>query len=447
MTAGRFNPALETLGVTAAVVAAAAGLTWVGIHNLLALAGLCYAAAYMALAYRWPAMGLTLVFAVAPFQNDLSGGGAVKFSLAEINLFLFTPTYLWRAWHARRQVLPMGPLTIPLILWFAACICSSFLHFLGGVAVVSIVQMVLYLVIGVTVFGFGVDDRRQLRLCLYGLVLVAAVMAAAALAGHPGTDVLGQQKNGVGASLGCAVVVCVELWLSEPPGRRRHLMLAATGLVTAGMFYTLSRGAWMGAVVGLAVVVVARGQVWRVSKLLMVLVPVAAACWAFLPQDKKDYVLAFDAKRENIRLRYVSVEYAKHLYEQSPVIGMGVGLRKLYDATNIVLLTLAETGQVGLIAFFFFQAVFLGTVWQAQRTVPRSDPRFTFLIIGVALVLSKLMHGMVDHYWGRGEFCIAWSAAGMAWGVTMAARAGRLAVPPSPAWATPAGSPAVVPSR
>jgi hypothetical protein len=315
----------------------------------------------------------------------------------------------------------MGPLTVPMILWFGTCTCASMLHYLGPVAVVSIVQMVLYMIVGVVVFGFGTEDRRDLRTCLYALVAVTTVMACAALCGHPASDVLGQTKNGAGASIGSGLVICVELWLSGPPGQRRWLM-AAMVVLTAGMLFTLSRGAWLGAIAGIAVVVVARGQVWRVGKLLLAFVPVAVICWSLLPPDKREYTFSFDVGHENIRLRYVSAEYAKTFIRQSPVIGMGVGLRKLYDATNVVLLTLAEVGVIGMAMLVLVHWVFFQTVWRASRLVPPADPRYTFLILGAAMVMSKVTHGMVDHFWGRGEFCIAWSAAGMAWGVATAAR-------------------------
>jgi hypothetical protein len=36
------------------------------------------------------------------------------------------------------------------------------------------------------------------------------------------------------------------------------------------------------------------------------------------------------------------------------------------------------------------------------------------LALGAALVVSRLAHGLVDHYWSRGAIMIAWAAAGMA---------------------------------
>jgi hypothetical protein len=91
-----------------------------------------------------------------------------------------------------------------------------------------------------------------------------------------------------------------------------------------------------------------------------------------------------------------------------------VGLRKEYDATNVFLLTLAETGVVGMAAFLYLHIAMALMVWRARRFAPRDDMLFTALALGGALVLSKFIHGMVDHYWSRGALMIAWASAGMA---------------------------------
>ena len=35
-------------------------------------------------------------------------------------------------------------------------------------------------------------------------------------------------------------------------------------------------------------------------------------------------------------------------------------------------------------------------------------------VIGGALMLSRLAHGQVDHYWSRGALILAWTGKGMA---------------------------------
>jgi O-antigen ligase len=110
----------------------------------------------------------------------------------------------------------------------------------------------------------------------------------------------------------------------------------------------------------------------------------------------------------------MSMDFAKSQYESSPLLGVGVGLRKEYDATNVFMLTLAETGLVGMAAFLYLHIAMALMVWKARRFARRDDVLFTALALGGALVLSKFIHGMVDHYWSRGALMIAWASAGMA---------------------------------
>ena len=92
---------------------------------------------------------------------------------------------------------------------------------------------------------------------------------------------------------------------------------------------------------------------------------------------------------------------------------MGVGLRKEVDPTNVFLITLAETGVQGLIAFLAIYFVIIRTAWKDHRKLSQADPRFTLVALGGALVVGRFVHGMVDEYWLRGSIVWAWSAVGM----------------------------------
>ncbi len=90
-----------------------------------------------------------------------------------------------------------------------------------------------------------------------------------------------------------------------------------------------------------------------------------------------------------------------------------MGLRKEYDATNLTLLTLAETGVAGLGALLLMHAIFFMSIWRTQKYVKRSSLRYSVLAIGGALMIGWLAHGQVDHYWSRGAIMIACTAMGM----------------------------------
>jgi hypothetical protein len=85
-------------------------------------------------------------------------------------------------------------------------------------------------------------------------------------------------------------------------------------------------------------------------------------------------------------------------------------------------MTLAETGVVGLAALALLQVTFLCAVWRTRKYFLPTERHYSFLVLGGALVVSRLAHGMVDHYWTRGTLLIGWGCAGMAVGAYYAAR-------------------------
>jgi hypothetical protein len=391
----------------------------------LYIAGFFYVLAYFAVCWKRPQVAMALIFALAPFQNDIGamghqqdpddpladtggggGGGGPHFSIAEINLMLALILFV-----LKKRPFVFGPALVPTILYFAACGCTSLVAWRDS-TMTSMIQMGLYLIIAVLIFTAMGRDERDYQLSFYGLTLVGMILSVAVLVTHSGY-VLNLHKNGVGGSLSCAVIVATELWLSAPP-RRRMLMAWILALLTAGLFFCLSRGGWVGAGVGIALLLAMRREFKTMAKVLVVFVPLICICWFFLPQTDRDYTTGLTAKNENIQMRYNSVDYALSMFDQDPYLGMGVGLRKEYDATNLFYLTLAETGIPGVLTFFGLQFVIIRMVWKTQKRLRRDDPLYSAVAIGGALMLGRLIHGMVDHYWSRGALTAAWAGAGMA---------------------------------
>ena len=384
------------------------------LQFFLVFGGLLYALCYCIVLYRWPAAGMMLIFALTPFQNDLSLGGPVKFSVAEINLWLALPVFF-----IRRRSVRLGPLTIPVLSYLVVGGVSSVLNWTGTmtseamVGAVSYLQTFQYWVVAVIFFAMMPRRVEEYRASWIGLLLVGGFLAAVLLITRT-NYILGLHKNGVGASMACAFVVAVELWFAARSRGQRLRMSAITVLLAAGLLLSLSRGAWLGAGLGVLLIVTMRRQFKLFVGIVLVVAPVLAILWQTLPEDARTTAGSLDAGRENIRLRYESVAKAKAWFLESPVYGLGVGLRKRYDATNIIMLKLAETGVLGLAAFLSMHLVFFAMLWSAQRGLSRTDPVFSALAIGGALVLYKFGHGLVDHYWSRGALMCATGGAGMA---------------------------------
>jgi hypothetical protein len=384
-------------------------------------AAILYVLLYWAVGWKWPKVPLMLIFALAPFQNDISGtlameperpdqqvGGGPHFSIAEINLLLTLPLFIFR----RRPML-FGPIFVPTLIYLGiGLVCS--LNNWRPTSMVSLIQMGMYLVISVLVFTSFARSAEDFRFAMIGLVCVGSIIASAVLITRSGY-VLNLHKNGVGGSLAATVIVAAELWFSARTSRQRWIFGALLALLVAGLFFSLSRGGWLGAMCGVGLLLLMRREFTMLIRLSAFMVPLVALCWVLLPEQAKNYATGFDREDNwNIRMRFMSLDFAKSQFESSPVLGVGVGLRKEYDATNVFMLTLAETGVVGMAAFLYLHIAMALMVWRARRFAPRDDMLFTALALGGALVLSKFIHGMVDHYWSRGALMIAWASAGMA---------------------------------
>lgn len=419
----RIPPAF-VLGFGALVVAAAS----LALGQPLYVAGAIYAIAFLAIAWTRPDAALLLIFISAPFQTDLGGQNAVKFSVAEVDLLLSLVVLLLQNVVQRRR-LSLGPIALPVCLYFSVCALSSALHWQGLSAVTSLGQMFLYFVVTVVLFSQFARRLEDLRRALLAFVLIGVLLA---LVG-PATsfNFLGMNKNGIGASLSCAVLVCLELWIVAKTKPAKAWLGLALALIAGGLLLSLSRGAWLGALCGMVAITLLRRQFTLLVRVLAILVPVIALCWFILPKEQKSYATDFGSGRFNIQARYKSVDFANKFFQQSPVMGVGVGLRKQYDATNLVMSTLAETGVVGLVTFSLIYVSLFWMIWQAQKRVSRSDLRFSFLTIGAALTLCTLAHGMVDHYWSRGAITLAWASTGMATGVYLTLQRSKPLLPTS----------------
>ena len=370
----------------------------------IAPVGVIYAVLFWVLSVRVPAVPLVLIFGLAPFQNDVSGFGGIHFSLSEVHLLLSVPLLMLKGWRGTLGWLN-APLWGGLILTFALTVPNW-----RDTSAVSLTQMGLYWVVAVAVFAQLPASRRDIEAAWKALLLVGCVMAGAALVNRS-SYFWGLHKNGVGASLSCAFIIAVELW-STAKGRARWLYLGGVIWIAAGLLLVLSRGAWLAGMVGVFFLLMWRARYRSLIQLAILMVPVVFLIWEMLPQGSKEYATSFDVDRYNIKARVLNTEWAIQQWRSSPLIGVGAGLRKEYDATNVLWLTLAETGPLGLLAFLGVHVLLIEGIW--SRRWSRSFNIASAASLAGAMVAGKFAHGLVDHYWSRGAIMLVWASVGMA---------------------------------
>jgi O-antigen ligase len=398
-------PLLKLLAIGVPVLGAIYALSWASMP----VAALAYALVYMAFASANPKLALVLVFASAPFIQDLDGGGPFRMSIGEINLALTVPVCILTCLGQNRP-LRMGPPAIPIFLYLGLCLVSSLLHW-DPEALTAYLQMTVYLVGAVLVFASFVRDPLDMHMCLDAAVIVGTGLAICGLVSDFAFPAM--HKNAWGAIMSTLVVIAMELWFATPSKSRRRWLVVAVLLMVTVLFLSLSRGSWLGAILGVSTVLGLRRQFKTLMRLLLVITPLIAVLWITLPAEQKQYALGFDTYRENIAARIDTIATCKKLFFEHPIVGVGVSLRKEIDATNLVLVTLAETGVLGLVLFLWMQGMVFRMVWRTQKLLPQAHPLYTLLAVGAGMIACRMGHGLVDHYWSRGPILQAWAGVGM----------------------------------
>lgn len=378
----------------------------------VAVAAVVYVLLFVLVVSRRPAYGLALMVFGAPFQQNLAGGLPVAISLGELNLMLLAGMLAVRGdWPAPR--FRWNPLMRGVLLYLLACLIATAVTYRGSVAVVSFFQMLLYLIVAPAVVMASFREPAEVERGFRALLLIGAVVSLAIVTGGS-SYVFGLHKNGAGATVGLSLVVGTHLLCQEWASvRQRRQLLALCALLSAGLVSSLSRGAWLGTAAGVLVVLWSHRQLWVAWRVLPYALPVAMLAFFLLPESDRTYAFGFEAERWNIKTRLDSLRYAENQFWSSPLVGVGVGLRKQYDATNLILSTLAETGILGLLGLAAMVAGLVRMLLRV-RLSPRLPPAWLALAgVGAALLISRLVHGMVDHFWSRGPLLLGWVGAGL----------------------------------
>jgi hypothetical protein len=349
---------------------------------------------------------LTGIIAVTPFVQDLGGGLPVKFSLAEIHLLLAFVVYVVKG-VLTRSIRFIGPLTMPVTIYLAVLTWTSLRSGMEQDDIRALVQTFVTCGVTVVVFANMVPDAESMVRSFIWLPIFSLPIAVLEIA-TGSFNVFGLHKNSIGGSLAAGVLVLANLWYSQVDFRGKRYLVWILLVLGGGLLVSLSRGAWIGTIVGLTVSGLLWGRITLVFRTLMVAIPVLLVLWFLLPSEKREYATGFQADRYNIKMRMKTQENLKEIITTEPVFGV----RKQVDATNFVLVTLAESGAVGLVAIMFVFA----TIFRVGWTVCRSDNKANFILCGAlaaGLLACKIGHGMVDHFWGRGNGTVAWASIGL----------------------------------
>jgi len=381
--------------------------------NLLIPVALSYAVAFMVLTWHRIDIALALILVLAPWVQDVSGGSFAKFSLAELHIFMVTIVQFAKA-ILSRSTLSIGKMTGPVLLYMALMGVSAYQGGIEREDIIALFQTGIFCFI----LPFLFTDRYMTPKVQRNILLAAAcstvVLGIFQIIAGPKAFALGIHKNNMGQGMAAGLSLWMCTWFDGSKGWWSKIVVPAIMIVTVALVFTLSRGAWFGAVCALVALALMYGRLQLLLRAAIVIVPLVGVMWNYLPKSDQEYATSFDRQKyDNIDVRYNNFEQTSALIRESPFIGHGISIRKQLDATNLVMVTLAEGGIVGFVLLIVALWTYFVIVIRISRKLPHSDPRFFLIAASCAVMVSRLGHAQFDHYWVRGASTIAWASVGM----------------------------------
>jgi O-antigen ligase len=182
------------------------------------------------------------------------------------------------------------------------------------------------------------------------------------------------------------------MWWGRLNRSGRALLLAGAALVGLGIYSTFTRSVWLGAGLGLVVLLgLGLPRSWRVpalGTLLLTAAAVGATQWTHILAFKRDRDLDAQQTLESVKLRPVLAVVAWNMFLDRPMLGCGFGqyahqsvdyladrssglrLEKArpYAQHNVLLALLVETGLLGMGLYVALLALWLRDAWRVWRS-------------------------------------------------------------------------------
>lgn len=368
---------------------------------------------------RSAATAVLLPLCVLPYAVPLGGlllGPSDALLLVLAGLLLLD----WALGHEQGPLL--GPLAVPAVAFVTWTAMSAAWAADPRAVLVETAQRAAFVLLGIAVVRCLPADGRTVRAALVGLVAGCAALGAATVVTGAMQGVwlhvyaLGMHKNWLGFVLSFGLVALVAL--------RVHGELAAGALwLTAGLAITLglamsgSRGGWIGALAGSVMVLVLRrpGLAWPAVSAATVAIAVVLLVAPGATTERIDVSTVDSSAGMRLRTWSSGVDAIR----ERPLLGQGTGNFRAVvkdrgtqvDPNNLLLLTWAETGILGLLALLWLVAaavrLAVTTAIVATGTASLANTA------GAAIVAAALAHAQVDMFWTRGVALATFMAMGL----------------------------------
>lgn len=303
----------------------------------------------------------------------------------------------------------LRPLAVPALVYCIYVLLLLFAH-PGFGALVQTVQRYELIAFPLLIGSYLALKGKHIPL------LRSYVIACTALAVAWPFDQFGMQKNPAGQFIANALLLVIAV------PRLGRLFQLCVPILVFGLFDTQSRGAIVGTVIGVVILIVVQWARSPSRALVKTLVVGATALVIFqlMPAGTQSFVTSYHSTGEshaawNIRFRQRFNHDAIKLADANPLLGVGVGsygtavseagLTATSDPHNVFLLQAVEGGWGFAGAFV---VLILGSVAVLVRL-----RRTELAPAAIAVLAGTVAHGLVDVYWVRGTPVLSWLLVGM----------------------------------
>jgi hypothetical protein len=267
----------------------------VSIGNLLIPVGLAYGIGFMILTWHRLDIALGVILVLAPWVQDVSGGGGVAFfSAAEVHIFMIVLVTLFRT-VLERRLINIGKLTGPVLLYMAMMAVSSYQGGIERDDVIALFQTGVFCF----VLPFLFIDRRVSWVSMRNALLAAAcstvILGLCEIAGGPNGAALGLgiHKNNMGQGMAAGLAIWMCLWVYQIKGWWTKFVIPALAIATIALLFTLSRGAWVGAGCALIAIAIMFARLRLLLRAVLLIIPLIALLWTYLPKEDQEYATGF----------------------------------------------------------------------------------------------------------------------------------------------------------
>ncbi len=378
-----------------------------------------------------------LPFTFSLTSTDQGDYATAAIGISDVLLLLALPGLLAQALRRPKNI-TLGRLTLPIFLFlavglFAFCLNLPKMH--GAplpyfVGFLRTVQIVVVLPLGCAVLPWSPEDlRTALRAYLWGALCLAVVGIGAFLLGtRDGLSILGMQKNPVGLSLAIGALIAIaaltqpalqslaEARQATPPvslGISRPFLVVVTISCVVGLICSLSRGSYLGFLVGLFYLAITRKQGRVFALILAGAVAVMLGTLLLLPEESAVYVQNLSTQSDAGATRLKQAQLSLQEFKENVLVGDGFRARRDFLPHNLEMTLIAENGLLGS-ALFAWVLIAQARLFHKGRLAFLGDPlREWVCVVAVTCSLTVLMQSQFDPYWRRGVLWLPWMASGI----------------------------------